>query len=90
MVAWTGHPRNAPEARLVYLRSRFVPFSMLQLALGASFVVVWLFIGGTVLGDRLAEVRRERRAHSPAAARGPHRARQRSNRRSRRHAVAGA
>lgn len=37
-----------------------MPFSMLQLALGASFFLMWLFIGGSMLGARMAEVRRER------------------------------
>ncbi|MEM9187509.1 MAG: hypothetical protein AAGB00_13535 [Planctomycetota bacterium] len=37
-----------------------MPFSMLQLVLGAAFLLVWLFIAATMLGDRLAEVRRRR------------------------------
>lgn len=37
-----------------------MPFSLIQLALGASFLIVWLFIGGSMLGARMAEVRKRR------------------------------
>ncbi|MEM8865033.1 MAG: hypothetical protein AAGF31_05750 [Planctomycetota bacterium] len=51
-------------------------FSMLQLALGASFFLVWLFIAGTMLSDRLATIRRSRSGAQLEAAtgvlRGPH------------------
>ncbi|MEM6329157.1 MAG: hypothetical protein AAF790_02795 [Planctomycetota bacterium] len=35
-------------------------YEMVQGALGASFLLVWLFIGLTMLGDRMAEVRGKR------------------------------
>lgn len=59
---WHGLPgvTDALDAFRFSLGSRGVPFSMLQLALGASFLLVWLFIGGSMLSDRMAEVRRQR------------------------------
>lgn len=44
-----------------------VPFSMIQAALAASFVLIWLLIGGTMLADCLAAARRRRVAAGPDA-----------------------
>lgn len=52
--------RNAPEALTAYPGGAPVPFSMMQAALGALFFLVWAFIGATMLGDRMAEIRRQR------------------------------
>lgn len=34
-----------------------MPFSLIPLALGASFLLLWLFIASNILSDRMATVR---------------------------------
>lgn len=34
-----------------------LPFSLIQLALGASFLFLWIFIGSNILSERMATVR---------------------------------
>ncbi len=48
-----------------------MPFHWIESLLAISFTLVWLFIGATLLGDRLGEVR-QRRSTPRGESQAPH------------------